>query len=164
MMHIRKRTVVIIFIILIAIVSVCGCLGTKEPVAPVQDPPALLLDYHRTGGFAGIDDHLIIFNNGAGLILTRSATREFQLNSSEIRRLEQMFRDAGFESLQDQYTSGPGSADLMAYSIAFGNKTVVTEDTAVPYSLQSVIRELNAIITARSFGDQVSGSLANIRT
>ena len=162
MIPIRNRTAVLL-VIIVAALSVSGCLGTKVPVTPVQSPPALLLDYHRTGGFAGIDDHLIIFNNGAGIISTRSATREFQLNGSETEYLQRIFQNAGFDSLEAQYTSGPGSADLMKYRIMFQNKTVVTEDTAIPFPLQSVIRELNAIVTARVRQDPVSGTLPDIR-
>lgn len=144
--------------------SVSGCLGTKVPPSPVQSPPTLLLDYHRTGGFAGIDDHLIIFNNGAGVISTRSATREFQLNDSETEHLQRIFEDAGFDRLEEEYLPGPGSADLMKYRIMFQNRTVVTEDTAIPFPLQSVIRELNAVVTARVHQDPVSGTLPRIRT
>ena len=163
MIPIRKWTVVLL-VIIIAALSVSGCLGTKTPVTPVQSPPTLLLDYHRTGGFAGIDDHLIIFNNGAGIISTRTANREFQMNESETEQVQQIFRDAGFDSLEEEYLPGPGSADLMRYRIVYENKTVITEDTAIPYPLQSVIRELNAIITARLRPDTVPGLLPAIRT
>lgn len=163
MIPIRKWTVVLL-VIIVAALSVSGCLGTKTPVTPAGSPPALLLDYHRTGGFAGIDDHLIIFNNGAGIISTRTATLEFQMNESEIKQVQQIFRDAGFDRLEEEYLPGPGSADLMRYKIVYQNKTVITEDTAIPYPLQSVIRELNAIITARLRPDTVPGMLPAIRT
>ncbi len=163
MIPIRKWTVVLL-VIIVAALSVSGCLGTKLPPSSAQSPPALLLDYHRTGGFAGVDDHLIIFNNGAGVISTRSATREFQLNDSETEQLQRIFQDAGFDTLEAQYLPGPGSADLMTYRIVFQNKTVVTEDTAIPFPLQSVIRELNAIVATRVHQDPGSGSLPRIRT
>ena len=152
-----------LLIVVVIVLAVCGCLGTKTPVSSSQAPPALLVDYHRSGGFAGVDDHLLLFDNGAGLISTRSVSREFQLNSSELYRLDRIFQEAGFESLQDNYTSAAGGADFMTYRITFGNRTVVTEDTVIPFTLQPVIRELNAIISSRSTQDIVSGSLVNIR-
>lgn len=117
-----RNGIVPLLIVVVVVLAICGCLGTKTPVSSGQAPPALLVDYHRTGGFAGVDDHLLLFDNGAGLISTRSVSREFQLN-----------------------------------------RTVVTEDTVIPFTLQPVIRELNAIISSRSTQDIVSGSLANIR-
>jgi hypothetical protein len=132
-------------------------------VSSGEAPPALLVDYQRTGGFAGVDDHLLLFDNGAGLISTRLVTREFQLNGTEIHRLDQILQTAGFDSLQDSYTSATSGADFMTYRITYGNRTVVTEDTVIPFTLQPVIRELNAIITAASKQDLVSGTRVSIR-
>lgn len=162
MTAIRKGFVPLL-IIVVVILAVSGCIGREVPAGPGQAPPALLIDYHRTGGFAGVDDHLLLFDNGAGLVSTRSITREFQVNSSELHRLDQIFRQAGFDSLQDTYTSPGGGADFISYRITFGNKTVVTEDTVIPFTLQPVIRELNAIISSRSTPDLAPASLADIR-
>jgi len=152
-----------LLIIVVVFLAGTGCLGKEAPASPGQAPPALLIDYHRTGGFAGVDDHLLLFDNGAGLVSTRSVTREFQVNSSELDRLDLIFWEAGFDSLQDTYTSPDGGADFMSYRITFGNKTVVTEDTVIPFMLQPVIRELNAIITSISNTNLVPASLEKIR-
>jgi len=159
---IRKGLVPLLIIVVVVLVGT-GCLGKDAPASPGHAPPALLIDYHRTGGFAGVDDHLLLFDNGAGLVSTRSVTREFQVNRSELERLDQIFRQAAFDSLQDTYTSPGGGADFMSYRITYGNKTIVTEDTVIPYTLQPVIRELNAIITSRTTSDLTSTSLADIR-
>jgi hypothetical protein len=158
-----KKGLVPLLIVVVVLLAGTGCLGREAPASPGQAPPALLIDYHRTGGFAGVDDHLLLFDNGAGLISTRSITREFQVNSSELHRLDLIFRQGGFDSLQDTYTSSGGGADFMSYRITFGNKTIVTEDTVIPYTLQPVIRELNAIITSHSKPDLAPSSLANMR-
>jgi hypothetical protein len=53
---------------LFAFVITGGCLGSKTvPVTPAT-PPAVLVDYQRTGGIAGINDRLVIFDNGAAVI------------------------------------------------------------------------------------------------
>ncbi|MDD1695012.1 MAG: hypothetical protein LUQ71_09845 [Methanoregula sp.] len=122
-----------------------------------------MLDYHRTGGFAGVDDRLVIFDNGAAVIATRSANREFLVNQSEIERMNRFFEQAGFDSLQENYTSPYSGADFMQYSITYQNKTVITEDTVIPYTLQPVIRELNAFIGTSS-QNPMSGSLAGSLT
>lgn len=163
-MTVIKKGLVPLLIIVVVVLAGTGCLGKDAPASPGQAPPKLLIDYHRTGGFAGVDDHLLLFDNGAGLISTRSITREFQVNSSELHRLDLIFRQAGFNSLRDTFTSSGGGADFMSYRITFGNKTVVTEDTVIPYTLQPVIRELNAIISSRTTPDLAPASLANMRT
>ena len=161
-MLIRRWTVVYVLIIFVSL-SVSGCLATKTPIASTPSSPDLFLKYHRTGGFAGVDDYLIIFDNGAGLVSTRAVTREFEINSSEIERLDSIFRQAEFDSLQGNYTSATGGADFMTYSITYGNKTVITEDTVIPFDLQPVIRELNAIISTHIVQDPGMGSLPTIR-
>lgn len=150
-------------LLIVIVLAAAGCLGTEAPASPGETPPALLIDYHRSGGFAGVDDHLVLFDNGAGLVSTRSITREFQVTRAELHRLDLIFREAGFDSLQDTYTPSAGGADFMTYRITFGNKTVVTEDTVIPFTLQPVIRELNAIITSRTTPDLAPASLATIR-
>jgi hypothetical protein len=123
-----------------------------------------LLDYHRTGGIAGVDDRLIIFDNGMALISTKTVNREFQINQVEIERIQRIFSQAEFTSLQGNYTSPYSGADFLHYSITYQNKTIMTEDTVIPYSLQPVIRELNALLTRGHSQDQVSGLLAGIKT
>jgi len=152
----------IIFILVMAMAA--GCLGTRAPTTASPAPPAIILDYHRTGGIAGFDDRLVIFDNGAAVISTRAVNREFQVNQSEMALINRLFEQAGFDSLQGNYTSRHGGADLMRYSITYHNKTVITEDTAIPDTLQQVIPEMNRIIGTGRSQDLVSGSFAGIRT
>jgi hypothetical protein len=161
-MPIRKWTAAYLVIIIVTLL-VSGCIGSKTPAVANPSPPEVLLDYHCTGGLAGVDNRLVIFDNGAALISTRSMNRELQVNNSELERFDRIFRQAGFETLEGNYTSVSGGADFMRYSITFRNKTVITEDTVTPYPLQPVIRELNAFIIMGTSQDQLSGALANIR-
>lgn len=162
-MTIKNWVFVSLTIVVVAIIA-AGCLGMKTPVAASAPLPALVLDYHRTGGIAGIDDRLIIFDNGAAVISTRSVSREFEVNRSELERLDRIFTQAGYNSLQEKYTSPSGGADFIRYSITYQNKTVLTEDTVTPYPLQPVIRELNGIISSVRTADTSSGHLPVIRT
>jgi len=160
-MPIRNWTAVFLIFLILA-VTTSGCLGTRTPVTASPPLPTVLLDYHRTGGIAGVDDRIVIFNNGAALIATRAGNHAFQVNQSEIERIDRIFKQAGFDALEETYTSQSGGADFMRYSITYQNKTVITEDTTIPYTLQSVIRELNALLGAGSNQDPMSGSLAGI--
>jgi hypothetical protein len=162
-MPIRKWTIAyLIFLLVMAMAA--GCLGTRAPVTDSPAPPAIILDYHRTGGIAGFDDRLVIFDNGAAVISTRSLNREFQVNQSELARMNQVFGEAAFDTLQGNYTARRGGADFMRYSITYRGKTVITEDTAIPDPLKPVIRELNTILGTGRSPDLMSGSFAGIKT
>jgi hypothetical protein len=164
-MTIRHRTaVLILFVVLIAVVAVPGCLSTKAPVKTTSTLPALLLDYHRTGGIAGTDDRLVIFDNGVALLSTRAVNREFMVNASEIERVHQVFGQAGFAAMKGNYTSAFSGTDIIQYSITYQNRTVMTEDTSVPFTLQPVIRELDGLVDRGISQDPVAGSLAGLRT
>jgi hypothetical protein len=124
-----------------------GCLGTKT--LPVPDPaePTLFVDYQRTGGIAGMNDRLVIFDNGAGLVSGRTTSREIQLNKSDLEQISSVFTRARFMELEGNYTSLRGGADFMQYSIRYQGRTVNTEDTAIPPALEPVIEELNRILS-----------------
>jgi hypothetical protein len=123
-----------------------GCLGSKTP--PVSRPPvpAVLVDYYRTGGIAGIQDRLVIFDNGVAVVSSRTESHEIELNQTDINRITQLFEQGGFSALEGNYSGRPGSADLIKYTIIYQNKTISAEDTAIPPSLQPIIDELNRII------------------
>jgi hypothetical protein len=150
--------------VLILAVMVSGCLGSRVPDVVSPTPPAVMVDYHRAGGIAGVDDRLVIFDNGAAVISTRTINFGIQVNQTELATINRLFEEADFDSLQGNYTSRHGGADLMYYSITYHSKSVVTEDTVVPAGLQPVINELNAIINTGRSQNLATGSLAGIRT
>lgn len=125
---------------------VSGCLGSRTP--PVSRPPvpSVLVDYYRTGGIAGLQDRLVIFDNGVAIVSSRTANQEIELNQSDVTRIIQLFDQGRFSALEGNYSGRHGSADLIKYTITYDNKTVNAEDTAIPPSIQPVIDELNGII------------------
>lgn len=149
---------------LMLIVITGGCLGARVSPPSPQVPPAILVDYHRTGGIAGFNDRLVIFDNGAAVISGRT-NRDTQLNRTDLARLAAIFTDAQFSSLEGNYTARHGSADLFHYAISYHGKTVNAEDSALPPSLQPVIDELNRILTGGGgAGGLVSGPFGGIPT
>ena len=151
-------------IFLILAVTASGCLGARVPDVVSPTPPAVMVSYHRAGGSDGVDDRLVIFDNGAAVISTRTVNREIQVNQTELAKINTLFGQAGFDSLQGNYTSRHGGADVVRYSITYNSKSVITEDTVVPAELQPVINELNMIIDTGRAQDLGTGSLAGIRT
>lgn len=149
----RRWTGIGVMLVVVALL-LSGCLAKNQP-APVPATPTLFADFQRTGGFAGVNDRLVIFDNGAALVSARSASREFTLNRSEMDRIAAIFEASQFATLEGNYTSSRSGADLLHYSITYKGKTVNTEDTAIPPSLEPVIREMDRIHAASLSGQAV---------
>ena len=126
---------------------VCGCLGVKTPPVSVSTPPALLVEYHRTGGIAALDDRLIIFDNGVGIITGKTVNTEISLNQTDLDRITGIFNDAQFSMLEPSYSARRGETDFIRYTISYHSKTVNTEESAVPPRLQPVIDKLDQIMS-----------------
>lgn len=157
----RAWTGICVAVVVLA-VALSGCIGTKDLPSPDSTSPALFVDYQRTGGFAGVNDRLVIFDNGVTLVSSRTTSREILLNRTELDRIASVFDAAGFQLLEGNYTSRRGSADLMQYSIRFRGRTVITEDTAVPASLEPVIQEMNRVLSTGMTRGQGDLSLPRI--
>jgi hypothetical protein len=131
--------------LIVAVLMLTGCLGIKTPLVSRPIAPALFVDFQRTGGIAGVNDRLVIFDNGVTLVSSGTSSREILLNQSDLERISAVFDAAQFPMLEGNYTSRRG-ADLMQYSITYQGRTVNTEDTAIPPSLAPVIEEMNRVL------------------
>ena len=145
-----------------ALTLTAGCLGSKTPPVPSPPAPAVLVDYYRTGGIAGFDDRLVIFDNGVAVVSGKSVNQEIEINRTDVERIVELFNQSGFPTLEGTYSARPGSADLIRYTISYRNMTVSAEDTAIPPSLQPVIDELNRILTITAVVKQPAGQSVNI--
>ncbi len=162
-MIIRKGIATLI-IMLVVVIAISGCLGTKTPTVSRSTPPAIFADYQRTGGIAGIDERIVIFDNGLAVISKKTASTEITLNQSDLDRITGIFNEAQFSMLQGNYSARLGSADYFRYTISYHSKTVIAEDSAVPPSLQPVINEMNRIISLTDSDERVDRPFANILT
>jgi len=134
-------------VLVIAAVVLTGCIGVKTLPVPRPETPSLFVDYQRTGGIAGVNDRLVIFDNGVTLVSSRTTSRELLLTQSDLEQISAVFDTAQFPTLEGNYTSRRGGADFMQYSISYQGRTVNTEDTAIPPSLEPVIREMDRILS-----------------
>jgi hypothetical protein len=152
-MRIKGIQIVPLFI-LVLVLACAGCLGTKVLPVNKTEPPSILVDYHRTGGIAGVNDRLVIFDNGVAAVSGRSTSTEISLNQTDIALISVLFNESQFSQLQANYPAPHESTGLMTYTISYLGKTVTAEDTDVPPSLVMVIEKLNQII--QSAGTQKS--------
>jgi hypothetical protein len=133
-------------VLVITALVMTGCLGVKTSPVPRPATPTLFVDYQRSGGIAGVNDRLVIFDNGITLVSSRTTSREILLNQSDLEQISGIFAEAKFSELEGNYTSRRGGVDLLQYSISYRGRTVNTEDTAIPVSLEPVIKELDSIL------------------
>jgi hypothetical protein len=142
---------------MVAAVLLSGCLGERTPPASSADPPVILVDYQRTGGIAGMNDRVVIFDNGVAMISTRKTMTEFSLNQTELEQIDSLFKANKFMELEGNYTSAREGADFLQYSISYRGKTVKTEDTAIPDQVEPIIDEMNRI-AAMATANEMTGS------
>jgi len=157
-----RKWIAVCLIIILAVVAISGCLGVKTPPVSRPTPPAVFVDYQRTGGIAGLDDRLVIFDNGVAVISRKTASTEIALNQSDLDRITGIFNEAQYSLFEGNYTARHGSADYFRYTINYHSKKVIAEDSAVPPSLQPVIDEMNRIISATNTGEQINRPFANL--
>jgi len=120
-----------------------------EP-APLVElvPPAITL--HRTGGIAGLVQHLYIYDDGRFVAEDdkRGRRKEGTLGDDEMERLWASFEDIGFFDLDHQY--GLGCPDCFVYVITVREgervKAVRTYDGSVPEELERILTSLVALL------------------
>jgi hypothetical protein len=121
--------------------------GCVAPLQPQAASSGYWLEYHRTGGFAGVDELLQINEDGTARVTRRGTTSEIRVDQAKMKELQQALDDAQFTTLNSRYMPAQAGADLFEYSITYAGHTVQTADTAVPAVLQPVIQILNTIVS-----------------
>jgi hypothetical protein len=149
-----RATPVILLCILVLVLMGAGCLGTKAIPVNKTTPPSILVDYHRTGGTAGANDRLVIFNNGVAVISGGSANTEISLNDTDLTFISTLFNESDFSQLQANYPAPQQSPELMTYTVTYLGKTVTAQETDIPPSLETIIGALDSIL--KSAGPQKS--------
>ncbi|MFA5236429.1 MAG: hypothetical protein WC362_01070 [Methanoregula sp.] len=145
MINIKLLPIISVFILAL-VLSGAGCLGTGIPAINKTDPPAVVVDYQRSGGSDGVHDRLVIFDNGEAVVSGRSASTVMTLNATDIALISALFNQSQFWQLQTNYSAPHSSADLMTYTISYHGKTVTAAETAMPPSLKTVVGELDRIL------------------
>ena len=141
-------------------VLAAGC-ASPEPAAP--DAPAattapttggtaaatILVDYRKSGGFAGLEEHLVVTRDGHATVEGKGQTREKQLDPATMRELAAALDRAGLDRLRPRYDPTVKGNDLTEYAITYRGRTVTVSDTEIPPQLGPLITELaNAIYQA----------------
>ena len=129
-----------IYIIVIVVLAgwLASCTGTSSS--------GILVEYRRSGGFAGLDDRVVIQVNGQATLTRKAEHYEFVLDCDTVNQLQALFDDAEFSKLRREYLPSRQGSDLFEYVVTYKGHTVRTMDTAVPEALWPVLELLNQII------------------
>jgi hypothetical protein len=151
----RSLTLALLFGgILLLLLLGSGCSSPPPADGDTPPPPDLLVEYRRTGGIAGFDDHLVVFENGQAIYTRRetpgSPAGIFYLSDKEMAELRRLLEEADFPGLASEYPAPVQGADYFTYSITYKGKTVTTETTGVPPALAPVIGELDYLLAEGS--------------
>lgn len=138
-----KRTLLIPFQILAVAIILSAMSGCSPRAVP-------LIDYQRTGGIAGFNDHLIIYSDGHCQLQRKNLTTEFDLAPEDVSQLRQLFQNADFVNLNSEYLPDNIGADRFEYTVTYGKHTVRTMDGTVPAALEPVLSRLDEIISSNS--------------
>jgi hypothetical protein len=128
----------------IGLVAAAGLAVTGAAV-PAQASALPLVDYHRSGGFAGVQDRLSVQPDGRVSRRTRSGECASTLSAQELGDLRAALDQAGFASLQS--SPRPSGNDFFHYTVTYQGRTVRTYDTVVPPSLKPALTRLNALVS-----------------
>lgn len=123
--------------------------AVPEP-APLVELVSPAIALHRTGGIAGLVQHLYVYENGRFVAEDDKGgqRKEDTLTSDEIDRLLASFEEVGFFDMDHQY--GLGCPDCFVYVITFRQgervKAVRTYDGSVPEELEGILTSLVTLL------------------
>ena len=118
-----------------------------------REEQSVLVEFTRTGGFAGFNDALTIYQDGSAVVTRKEFTREITLTADELSTIRLLLQDASFGSLQADYPPAASGADYFTYTVTYEGKTVAAVDTGVPESLQPLIEALGTLVSENAPDD-----------
>ena len=135
-----------------ASIHMWGTIITITSTTPISQDgtykKGVLVDYKRTGGFAGFDDHLTVYEDGAAIVTTKNDGNRYTLSSEEINDLIGLFESSGFNSVNqaDLAMFKVSGNDFFFYSIEFRGHKIEAIEYAFPESVGPVIERLDNLV------------------
>jgi hypothetical protein len=146
--------ILLVFFIIISVTS--GCVSSpSNPITSVKstlgitatvDQTGRVVEYRRTGGLAGFDDHLIVQGDGSVFLSRRGVISEFNLETNTLAQLRRLLDEIDLVAVAQDNNRPAKGADLFQYVIIIDGHEIHAIDTKIPQALQPVLAILDQII------------------
>jgi hypothetical protein len=115
-----------------------------------MDVGDILLEFRRTGGRAGNDEHLVVGHDGQATLRTPDSTQRLELGPATVEQLGQQLAAAGFTELPEDLRNLPEEdepqPDVVEYAITADGHTVRALGSALPAQLVPLVEALNVVL------------------
>lgn len=151
-------------------VAVSAVVALLLAAAAADARPRIIIRYHRTGGFAGVDQRLLIRSDDVALAYGRGSSRPLpaQLGAKQVRRLRVVLDAANFAGSRRHY--GTGGNDTFFFSMTYAGRTVDGDELRLPSRmkraaqlLQKTYDDIFASSERRRYTDPQHAALARAR-
>jgi hypothetical protein len=138
----RWPALVLVAGLMSVVATACGPSAGGGGVPPRS---GALVAYHVSGGFAGVDERLVVSHDGAVVRTSgRTPAEHGRLTAEELAALVDVLEASDFASLPPD-TVDPRVADAFVYEVTYGGRRVRTSDGAIPPRLAPVLDRLREI-------------------
>ena len=127
--------------------------GSGDAEVPAGEMQGVMVIFKRTGGIAGIEETLTVYEDGRVALVGRDSESTVQVAPDELSELRRLLATPEFAALDGRYPAL--GADLFTYTITTSTggrpRTVVTMDGAKnPPILDQVLAELGKLMQAQT--------------
>jgi hypothetical protein len=141
---------VFISVIMFVLILLSGCTARPPLNGEKPEAPDIVVEYKRTGGIAGFQDQMVVFENGQVVYSRKEKTGMFTIPAETLQGIRDLLENADFPALAPHYPAANPGADYFFYSITYREKTVTTETGGIPPRLEPVIMQLDALLSEQS--------------
>ena len=127
------------FFLTVALLALAGC-GRESDAATLKQA----LSYARTGGIAGVSDHLSVQTDGHAKVTTRKGAKSFTLSKAESKALSGAVSAA--DLTHHKVVSGLDAPDAFNYVLHYGAHKLAFNDANMPRELRKLVAELNKLV------------------
>jgi hypothetical protein len=133
----------------VAMLVLVGCAAAPTLTSPNSQDPIVV--YHRSGGFAGVDETWSIYADGRVQYAGRGTSSAGQLTADQLSSLFATLRSIDFTSIKDSYIGADTCCDRFIYELTINldgkTKSIKTIDAAEgePAALTTLLNAISAI-------------------
>ena len=132
---------------MIAVILSTGCTTRPSNSGGKPNVPEIVVEYNRTGGIAGFQDHMVVFGNGQVVYSRKEGAGTFTIPNDSVQSIRDILDNADFPALAPHYPAPNPGADYFFYSITYQGKTITTETGGIPPSLLPIVNRLDTLLT-----------------